>query len=186
MDCERREYPHTYFFMSPISMLNRINGEENIFLTGTKTFVLCFLKQYCRTTNDLKEHFEEAFPGGKVEVIAIRLGYNVAKLEWVYDQLKKAKSALQFCRKQEAIGKGTIKISLKLQSNWRPRQYFFKNHFRTCLPSWHSMLPVLLVVLYASGTQDARLGILQRRGGQIPTRIWGEIDFALTRLTQAL
>ena len=87
-------------------------------MTGiTITFVFRLLKQYCRTTNDLKEHFEEAFPGGKVEVIAIRLGYNVAKLEWVYDQLKKAKSALQFCRNQEAIGKGTIKISLKLQSN---------------------------------------------------------------------
>ena len=86
-------------------------------MTGAITFVLCLLKQYCRTTNDLKEHFEEAFPGGKVEVIAIRLGYNVAKLEWVYDQLKKAKSALQFCRNQEAIGKGTIKILLKLHSN---------------------------------------------------------------------
>ena len=75
------------------------------------------LTQYCRTTNDLKEHFEEAFPDGKVEVVAIRLGYNVAKLEWVYDQLKKAKSALQFCRNQEAIGKGKFRKSHKLQNN---------------------------------------------------------------------
>ena len=69
-------------------------------------------KEYCRTPDELRTHFDEAF--NDVKIIDIKLVYDVRKLMTVYNLLKKAKTALNYCRQKK---KGSIQeqIVLKLQ-----------------------------------------------------------------------
>ena len=60
-------------------------------------------KEYCRTPDELRTHFDEAF--NDVKIIDIKLVYDVRKLLTVYNLLKRAKTALNYCRQKK---KGSI------------------------------------------------------------------------------
>ena len=75
-----------------------------------KTLMIEKVPKYMCKEIELKRHFSEAYPD--VSITKINLAYDVQKLQLIYNDLKDAKMAWKYCKRQHDLGKAGVATNL--------------------------------------------------------------------------
>ena len=85
---------------------------QEVSLEISKTLMLDGVpKSFCHTDEEIKRHFEEAFP--ESQITDVRFAYNVNKLQQIHLQLQDAKQSQEYCRRNETLGRPSFKVCNK-------------------------------------------------------------------------